>query len=279
MILDGVAESTLDKTSAVLRTIRERFFYLFEAHQIDMPGIVSILKGYGFRLSNLSSGDALLDLLTTDSIRYISQLFHIEPAWLSGSGESITSFSSDVRWYKNQFHACQRIIEYNAARLRPNIIFIRRIGADFEKARLREDGWLEEPIGMAIQLHRTNEDGVHFDTYELWEFAHWNYWRSRYHIKHIIAFCEAAVERHMGLYYTGYELEEGIIDRLWRNKLLPASILHGRHRIWQPDDYAGKQYFGSQETDEWETVQKEFGEGTLERLIETADKSHYGRKI
>jgi hypothetical protein len=129
MILDGVAESTVSETSAALRTIRERFFYLFDAHGIDMPGIVSILKDRGFRLSTLSSSDALLDLLTTDTIRYISQLFHIVPNWLSGSGEQITRFSSDLAWYKNQSHACRRIIEYNAEGLRPTVIFIRRVGA------------------------------------------------------------------------------------------------------------------------------------------------------
>ena len=132
---------------------------------------------------------------------------------------------------------------------------------------------------MAIQLHRMTEDGVRFETYELWEFAHWSYWRSRYHIKHIIAFCEAALRRQTGVDYMGYELAQGIIGKLWRNEVLPASVLRGGHHISQPDDYGGEQYFGSKETDEWEAVKEEFGEGNLDSLIEAAEKSRYGRAI
>ncbi|MGA8597281.1 MAG: hypothetical protein WB676_21415 [Bryobacteraceae bacterium] len=270
MILDGVAESTLNETSAVLRTIRERFFYLFEAHHIDMPGIVSVLKEYGFRLSTLSNGDALLDLLTTDAIRYISELFHIERGWLSGSSEYMTSVHSDVRWYKNQRYAFGRIIEYNAQGLRPHVIFIRRINADFEKARQDPHQWREEPIGIVIKLHLTTNDGIQFETYELWEFQHWNYWRSRYHIKHLIALCEAAMRRHTGIDYVGYELSEETIEKICGNKVLPASVLGRSRHIWQPDDYAGEQYFGSKETDEWEAVRRDFGEKDFEGLLKEA---------
>ncbi len=291
MILDGVAEATLNPGGALeqagitLQTIQERFFELFQVHGVDMPGIVSILKPYGFRMSALSSSKDLLDLLSTQVVHHLADLFSVDADWLKGTSDRIWHFpgaDSKVDWYKNDGRACRRILEYCAQGLTPHVCFLRRLGADFEQARKSDDDkekWREEPIGMMIKLHRTTDDGVKFATYELWRTERWNYWRSRYNIKIIIAFCEAARKNDVRLFYSGYELPDDILEKLYGGKAMLASVIGKRQPpgIWQPNDYVGDQFKGSKESDEWESVQNEYGRENFERLLKEASECRYGK--
>ncbi|MDC6320670.1 hypothetical protein PP715_23995, partial [Ralstonia solanacearum] len=96
-ILDGVAEMTVDNTSGTLRTIRERFFYLFQSHELDLPGIVSVMKAHGFTLSALDNSSRLLDLLDQKAIQHLAQTFFVRPEWISGARDSIVEIGLDVR--------------------------------------------------------------------------------------------------------------------------------------------------------------------------------------
>ena len=131
MILDGVAEATLNPGGAfeqagiILQTIQERFFELFQVHGVDMPGIVSILKPYGFRMSALSSSKDLLDLLSTEVDNFSPDLFYHQCRLASEApSDRIWHFpgaDSKVDWYKNDGRACRRIHEYCAQGLTPHV--------------------------------------------------------------------------------------------------------------------------------------------------------------
>jgi hypothetical protein len=268
MIIDGVAEATLgtasglDKARALLRTMQQRFFELFEAHEVDLPGIVSILKGHEFRLSALSSSEVLLDLLTTDTLRYLADLFCIEASWLSGASDCIRSLpacSSD--WHS----FCQGIVTYGAHGWKPDVLFFRRMGADFERARSEADRGRGEPSGIVIELHRTTGDGVAFRTYDAsWGLARWNDWRCRYSTKLVVAFCKAA-----GFEYAGYEVPQDMLDRLQQGKIMPAAVIRHNtpHQVWQPDSYVGEPLA---ESDEWQSVQDYSSREAFDSIVKEA---------
>lgn len=270
MILDGVSEMTVDSTSGTLRTIRERFFYLFESHQLDLPGIVSVMKGHGFTLSALDNPSRLLDLLDQKAIQHLSQTFSIRPEWISGARDSVIELGVDVRWYKNVYTAGKKLLKYAEMGWKPHVMFLRRERADFAKARADNDSGKAdpEPIGVIVRLYRTTDDGVSFTTYEVWEFERWNYWRCREQLKLLIIFCDQA---HRLISYSGYEIPDEDIETLRSCKAMPSGVLRKIHQVgWYPDDYACIRDKVTKEVEDWPLIQKQYEEGRYESLINEA---------
>ena len=74
-------------------------------------------------------------------------------------------------------------------------------------------------------LRRRAEDGVRYQAYQLWEFAEWEYSRSRAQFKALIAFCERA--RSSGLIlFTGGIITNWIISC--------ANMTHSKGRVRGP---------------------------------------------
>lgn len=268
-ILDGVAETTANNPSRIVRTIRERFFYLFEAHQIDFPGIVSILKDYGFTLSVLEDPIRLVDHLTQDVIEYLANTFSLRPNWISGADDRVIELSTNVRWYKNVAQAGRKLLTYAELNLNPHVFFIRRQHADFERARtnndVHSDSSMYEPVGMVVRLEHKTNDGVFFTTYEVWEFERWNYWRCRHELKLLIAFCDQTSGR---VRFSGYELREDQIQNLCAGRVMPSIILGGLGQVaWHPYDYASIKQEVSKEVEEWKGVQEDYLKGPYEKII------------
>ena len=122
IILDGVAEMTVDNTSGTLRTIRERFFYLFQTHHLDLPSIVSVMKAHNYTLSSLDNPARLLDLLDNKSIQYLAKIFFVRPEWISGASDSVFKTGVDVRWYKNVYFAGEKLLQYAKQGLKPHVL-------------------------------------------------------------------------------------------------------------------------------------------------------------
>lgn len=77
LILEGVMKATTDDPLSRLRSIRERFFMLMKAHDLDLPAAVDLMSPFGFTLSALGSPDRLLDLMTPAAIKHLSETFHV----------------------------------------------------------------------------------------------------------------------------------------------------------------------------------------------------------
>jgi hypothetical protein len=269
IILDGVVEASTDDTQATLRTIRERFFYLFQTHNIDHPGIVSIMKPYGFTLSALGDNSRLLDLLDQKTIQFLASVFSVRPEWISGASDLITPIDSRVRWYKNIFATATKLLEYAMQGLKPRVLFIKREGSNFEAAYKYgdADGAEREPIGVIVELHRKTDDGVAFTTYQVWEFERWNYVRCREQIKHFMLFCEQA-SKFVDSF--GLSLPAEDIDRIKSSTIMPAAILSNRHYTgWYPDDYASfNDENVTKEIEDWSTVRNGYDKERYARLID-----------
>ena len=267
MILDGVAESTTDDTAGRLRTIRERFFFLIQAHGLDLPGAVELMRNYGFTLSTLGSTDRLLDLLIKPAIEHLADVFSVRPEWLTASGEEAVSAGLNGHWYKNVPGVAHRLIAFKQAGLRPTVMVIRRDRADFERACREDDNEKAlEPVGVVVRLMRQTDGGTPFTTFELWEFERWNYWRCREQIKLLVAFCE-----QMNIDVIGHELPSEALDALVRGRQLPTESLSRLGSVsWHPDDYASFRYKVTREADDWASVATAYRKSPLPKIAEEA---------
>lgn len=146
------------------------------------------------------------------------------------------SIDVEVRWYKNVSAMAQQLIEHKRAGRRPELLIIRRQGADFEHAFEDNDNGKasQEPVGAVLRLHRATPSGTTYTTFQVWEFERWNYWRCREQLKMLIAFCE-----QFRIPTVGHEVREGLIRQLLDGQRLPVELLERLgSAAWQPDDYA-----------------------------------------
>ena len=264
LILDGVMEATTDDPTARLRSIRERFFMLMQAHHLDLPDAAEMMAPFGFTLSSMSNTDRFLDLMTPAVIDYLAKTFHVQGDWLRASSDQAVRAGIDVHWYKNVFGVAQQLIEHKKAGRRPELIIVRRQGADFERAFKDNDNGKapEESVGAVLRLHRMTPSGTHYLTFELWEFQRWNYWRCREQLKFLIAFCE-----QMRIPTVGHELKEDVIRRLLAGDQLPAVLLDRLGAsAWSPDDYASFRFEIRHEFSEWASIATSYRESDLPNL-------------
>jgi hypothetical protein len=258
MILDGVAETTLSDTNGKLRTLRERFFFLMQAHGLDLPDVVDVMHEHGFTLSALGSAERLSDLLTKSTLKHVAETFGVEPEWLSAAGDSSVSARG---WYKNTYGLAREIIDYQKADLKPEVLLLRRQNADFDRAAAVPDSENaeEEPIGIAVRLWRTTRSGKVFKTYKIWRFETWAYSKCRNEIKEFIAFCE-----HTRTAVSGRELPMEQIAALRQGRQLPITIIESPQflgKTWYPEDYASFQFEVKKETHEWQYAREGYLRG------------------
>ncbi len=264
VILDGVVEATTDTPSARLRSIRERFFHLMEVHRLDLPAAVELMASYGFTLSALNSVDRLLDLMTPDAINHLAQTFHVRKTWLRGQGEGAIRSGGYVHWYKDMPATAQRLIAHVKAGDKPELMFIRRRGADFERAFKDNDAGNArlEPVGVVMRMARETPSGTRYTTYEVWQFERWNYGPCRQQLKLLIAFCE-----QFRIFVVGHELSEDAIKQLAGGTQLPVSLLDRLGAIsWHPDDYAGFRFEITHERTEWFALAEQYRKSSLRSI-------------
>lgn len=270
MILDGVAETSMDNTSGTLRTMRERFFYVFQAHGLDLPSIVSLMSAHGFTMSALDNPQRMMDLLDRSALEHVATTFNVRYDWLTATRDTVIDRGSALRWYKNAFGIAKTLIQYSDHGLNPHVMFVRQEGANFEAARSSNDAseQYREPITVIIRLQRSTGDGAKFFTYHVCDFERWSYWRCRDHYKLLITFCDQAEAKGV-LTYGGFELDKEELESLRSGRELPAVILKGFQQVaWYPDDYACLRDDVTKEVDDWPSVKKQYLDGHFEDLFE-----------
>ena len=245
MILNGVVVATTSNTSTQLRTIRERFFYLTQAHGLALLDAADLMRDYGFTPSVFGSTDRLLDLMTPKVVAHLGNTFHVQPEWLSAASDS--AIPSGRSWYKHVHPLGRELIAHLEADLKPEVILIRRARADFDRAGQASD---------AITTHRTNQSASSFD-YGDPLAARIHTFRSRlralelsscrYDVKMLIAFCE-----QLGIGVDGRELSDEALAALRDSRQLPVTVLNrAGYAMWQPEDYASFRFEVTKETNEW----------------------------
>jgi hypothetical protein len=257
-ILDGVAAATSNLQASTIRTLRERFFYLFEAHKINFPGIISVMKERGFALSVLENQVRLADLMTKETIDFLGKTFFVKPEWIAASSDDVIEYNQQLHWYKNVAEVGRLLLDYAKADLNPHIYFIRRQHSNFDGAsngpdiHEGEEGF--EPIGAVIRITKRTEDNTPFNVYRVCRFERWNWGNCRMEFKLLIAFCDKA---NQWIRSVGFELPEEDIESLCRGRVLPARIFSGGYiKTWTPSEYAGFNYVPTKETEEWDDVLK-----------------------
>lgn len=266
MILDGVAEASLDEPIGGLRAIRERFFLLFAEHGFDLPGIASLLAPQGFTLSALGHHDRLLDLLSQPTLHHLATTFHVRTEWLSGIGDRAAS--SEVRWYTGLPGAARLLIECRREGLSPELLLIRREGADFDRAYHDEADTpaLREEVVPVLRLKRERADGPPFVVYQLWESERWNYAKCRQELKLLMAFCE-----HVRVPVVGHQLPVDALEALRSGQRLPVTLLKRLGAMsWCPDDYVGFEVGPNREIEEWEAIKGRYQSKGLAELAMSA---------
>jgi hypothetical protein len=206
----------------------------------------------------------LLDLLNQETLSHVAEAFYIEKDWLTGSSNSPAK--TEMYWYKNLYLAAEELLQFNKKRLDPQVFFIKR-----ERANLSNlpDVYTAKPsnpsgtehVGIVVRLSRRAEDGVRYQAYQLWEFAEWEYSRSRAQFKALIAFCERA--RSSGLIsFTGGVLPEDSIEKLEYHQVLPVDIMKTMPCWnWRPQDTL------SSNDEDKESVWREYNHNELDNLL------------
>lgn len=209
---------------------------------------------YGVSFSSFENQGKLLDLLTKEAVQHIAELFFCSPKWLMGASDDHKNYSYTADWYKKVYPLAQKLLDYDRNRLRPEVLFICREKANFDKACLDDSREAMEPIGIVIKLLRQTNEGKDFYVYQIGELQRWNYWRCREQIKLLIYFC---MQTHGIISYSGYALPKEDINAIFYGRALAVDILKiNQHIKWSPEKYVGISSDSLLEADEWKNISK-----------------------
>jgi hypothetical protein len=263
----GEMDTPSQRNRRAVDVLRDRFAYVYQAHDVALTTMADLLKPHGFSLSVLQDETLFSNLLTDAVIDETADRFHVSRGWFLGQGP-ITG--EGERWYKAPENVCVRIMELSRAGLRPEVICIRREGADFERAFAEGDNAPEEPIGLLIETHVVTATGKKFPTYEVWEFQRWNYPKCRLYYKALILWLEKARMERL-LEWRGIELPRDIFRGLRGGELLPVEAMKARKPgcAWYPDDYTDspERSMCSKESVELGRVRETYQECNLDRFF------------
>jgi hypothetical protein len=275
MTLEGVMRATKGEVDApaernrrTVDVLRDRFAYVYQAHEVDPTTLVELLRPHGFSLAALRDETQLINLLTDPVVDETAERFNVRRDWLLGRGPCTEEAGT---WYKSPGNVCRRVIELTAAGLRPEVICVRRERAEFERAFAEGDGAPEEPVGLLIETQVTTEAGKKFPRYELWEFQRWNYPKCRLYFKALVRWLvEAQKQRLLG--WRGVELSSDILRGLRAGDLLPVDAMKARRSggAWYPDDYtdSSERSVCAKETEELRWVEEIYRECRLDERIQ-----------
>ena len=172
-------------------------------------------------------------------VAHVAEAFCIEKDWLAGSSDYAAKIGT--YWYKSLYQTGEKLLEFDAKGLEPQVIFVKRdraklsSGSDDHNTKPTNPSGTEH-IGIVVRLSCRAEGGVRYQAYQLWEFAEWAHSGSRAQIKALIAFCSRAQSSGMISYTGGVLSEDSIEDRLGC-KVLPVDVMKTMPSYnWHPLD-------------------------------------------
>ncbi|QFT57149.1 hypothetical protein [Microbulbifer sp. THAF38] len=233
LTMKGVMETTSSPQTDELDTMVMRFFLLFESHGIATADIPNFLPPNSITRSELRDTNKIIDLMDGPVFEHLQKLFGIERDWLKGSSDC--AYRSR-QFYKNLPAILSEITRYKLKTGNSvNVLFLTRSGVELaELAKIKnEDCETNDYEYIHIVLKFEKRVGSQtIATYQLWDSLPWGYWRSRYHAKALIYFCDKTQN-----YTAAYSLsQEKLNDFICGRALFPGIERHGNR--WLLDELA-----------------------------------------
>jgi hypothetical protein len=255
--------------------IYQRILEIFEWHGLDAVDGCELLHPWGFTLDILADPNSTLHRISNSLIEFLTTRFQIPRAYLLNQSDLPQERTGN--WYKNVTGIAQHILNLRIEGKIPEVLFLSD-GSDKSIAFEKGDNTTPVQVGIAISIQ---EIVPHSDrTYRRYEFygvERWNYWRSRYDLKHLCKFLEA-IGGSSG--YRGVTLTQVGLSSVTGQKMHIAHALekHNQRSAWYPEDYILDNPNVGKETSELHAVNEEYLKSTLPSLVqwkmdnETAEK-------
>lgn len=261
LTIKGVKEASQSPHADALDIIASRFFRLFDEHNVATADIPDFLPPGTLSRSDLRDNDAIVNSLTKPVIEHLENTFYIDGDWLLNKSNYI---------YKRQrFYKFLPTILAELTRLkhRPShhgveVLFLTPTGMRLEKlAELKasendknktysKDQYTN--VHVVVKVKKT-VNGHDITAYQLWDALPWDYWRSRYHAKALLHFCDKT-----RVYPTAFNLEKGLLQEVVAGKImLPCIEKLGEH--WYIEELSWDEERNT-ERDELETIREYFVE-------------------
>jgi len=194
---------------------------------------VEILKDREFTLSSLGNTDRMLDLINQEVIRYLADIFFVDPNWLSGASENTFDGSQRLAWYKEVGACGIQLIKYEFLGLDPYLIFYQQAEkySYSSESNAGDRPSHKQYLGFILRLTRVS-NGLKFHTYQASTIEPRSHWRCRKELKSLIIFC-----RQARICYGGYDIPTADIESLLHRTSIPVVVGKKAKFGWQPDEY------------------------------------------
>ena len=278
--LRGIKENTTRSPESIVLLIRERFLSVFREHGINYPGMVSLLRPFGFTLAILRDESRLLEFISKQVIEYVAECFQLNPSWLGAEDNQSAWPKSACRidWMED----VRRLVQFSKEGKFPKIHFVRSKTAGFPGAFEKENDIEAEKTAIILENTEKAGEGIFFPVFQKWDFGNWNDKNFRTYAKQIIYFCKHYKEfgiHDLNVVCIGDTVSAENLESLESGDVLPASILfHGKRESgWFPEDDLSEGDEGSLETVQLSTVLESFKEIHFDRISDGSIQSQ-GRK-
>ena len=189
------SRSLSNERNQSLLNIVERFFKVFEAHDINITNIYQFFKKERLKTTDLMETSNVINFLDDDILKKMGKIFNINWEWIkTGKGHFV---GSEGRWYKSPERVLRSLVKEIIKGKNPELIVL--FSGDLDKNNvtdeidhysnnINEDGErLDYEVNFVIKSNHS--EPINFATYDLLESNHWDYRKSRQLAKAIIYCC------------------------------------------------------------------------------------------
>ncbi|WP_088227385.1 hypothetical protein [Desulfosporosinus sp. FKB] len=214
-----------------IEALIDKFFIVFEQHGIEVSQIPFFIdEKWGVTFSDLLHNENLIKKINDGLLNWICNKFGIKRSWF----DSDDAIYNRVHCYKevNKFvELLSDIIDevgiYNQYNSKIHVYALKDF-KDFKADKTTYNGRVLFII--EVQIGETSTGPIH-KYIPIGNDFRWDYFKSRWDIKRMIAICDA-----FGIYMHGYDLPKETLERLGYD-LFPFSLLKKLHQYtWYPDD-------------------------------------------
>ncbi|MHC6758250.1 conjugal transfer protein TraE [Yersinia ruckeri] len=236
IMVDGVVEMETAPLNNLIDSLYDRLMLVFESHHIKPLDMSRMLSKYGVTLSKIKSRDSMLDIITPEMLKEVSDWFGVNSGWLSGEKEDIYPRNC-IHWDKHPDNMILSVIDRLIKHRNIDVYVIKTDGVSFEEAENHDDATHNMRMGFLIKYQYSVED-VTFDKYELCEFQRWNYVRCRNDLKAVFDGIIKLEGLYTGVHLHGRSLDMKVMDKLIEGKVFPPLLedVLRRNGTWYPED-------------------------------------------
>lgn len=231
---NGISQKNFEVSNQILDIV-EKFIMVYEEHGISLKQMPSFIdEQFDVRYTDLISKESLLKKLDDNLINWTCSTFDIQRSWFD---DDKTLYRS-IDCYKNT-HAFTSII----SRLIDEVGVYGNYEFKIHVYALKDFGELKgdktEPHSRILFVIRVcigqTSTGNIYKYLLINNNLKWDYWKSRFDAKKIIAICKA-----FNLYVDGYDIPKLTLGYLGYDNLFPHKVIRSVTLggfTWYPEDY------------------------------------------